>query len=80
MLGETIYRELDEAYLTPQDNSNFMQFAFNIAEQVRTWEIELFGSMLTLNLMIEQMLEPALFNDSIENFPLKWNQVNPRTF
>ena len=30
--------------------------------------------------IIEQMLEPTLFRDSLDNFPLKWDHVNPLTF
>ena len=32
LLGKTIYVELDESYLTPQNDSNFMQFARYISD------------------------------------------------
>ena len=39
IFGSTIYNKLDQDFLTPQDQTNFMALATRVAEQVELWEV-----------------------------------------
>lgn len=50
---------LDENYLTPEDEANFMQLAENVANQVQTWQENIFLSLVQENVVIENMVWPG---------------------
>ena len=80
LLGNTVYNALDVDYLRPQCDLNFMQLAANVGEQVTVWQDMVFRNLLKQNLLIEQMLDPTYFSDSLKNYPITWSQVKPLTF
>ena len=57
-----------------------MQIAANVAEQVNQFEEELNRYLLQEVLIIEQMLDPTLYSNDIENYPLDWSSAEALTF
>ena len=40
----------------------------------------IFRTLATNTLIIEEMLQPTLFENNLENYPLTWENVQPMTF
>lgn len=57
-----------------------MALAGRTAEQVDVWKELVFRSLLKQTLVIEQMLEPTLFENNLDNYPLVWDHVETITF
>ena len=80
IFGSTIYNKLDQDFLTPQDQTNFMALATRVAEQVELWEVLIKQNLLRQTLIIEQMLDPTYFQSNLEYYPLIWDDVQQMTF
>ena len=40
----------------------------------------IFRTLATQSLIIEEMLDPTLFENNLDNYPLTWDDVQPKVF